>query len=148
MNCPFPKTLSMHTEIIRTFDNYFSANIILNRLQHAGIPCFLKDEYTVTIDPILSNAIGGIKLVVPSDNAEAARMMLQEFEDDYMRAAVCPKCGANDILLVPKPGATNFVTAIITWLFGSYAVAAENIYQCQKCHYESATLPLNTAEYN
>ena len=49
---------------IRTFDNYFSANILLTRLRHAGIECYLKDEYTVTIDPLLSNAIGGIKLIV------------------------------------------------------------------------------------
>ncbi len=138
----------MQTEIIRTFDNYFSANIILNRLQHAGIPCFLKDEYTVTIDPILSNAIGGIKLMVPADHADAARVMLKEFEDDYMRAAVCPHCGMNEILLVAKPGPTNYLTAIITWFFGNYAVAAENIYQCQNCKYESANLPVNTAEYN
>lgn len=48
----------MQPVIIRTFDNYFSANIILTRLQDSGIRCFLKDEYTVTIDPILSNAIG------------------------------------------------------------------------------------------
>ena len=138
----------METVLLKTFDNYFTANIILNRLQHAGIPCFLKDEYTVTIDPILSNAIGGIKLMTGIENAGIAQKILLEFEEDYMRAAVCPKCGKNEIQLVVKPGATNFLTAIFTWLFASYAVAAENIYQCQHCGYESPTLPFNTAEYN
>ncbi len=138
----------MKTVVLRTFDNYFKANIILTRLQHCGIDCFLKDEYTVTIDPILSNAIGGIKLAVDADMAETAQKLLLEFDEEYIRSAVCPKCYTNDILLVPKPGAQNFITAILTWLFSSYAVATENVYQCQKCGYESTTLPENMAEYN
>ncbi len=59
----------MNMVTLRTFDNYFLANITLTRLQNAGINCFLKDEHTVTMDPILSNAIGGIKLVVKEEDA-------------------------------------------------------------------------------
>jgi hypothetical protein len=54
----------MELVTIQSFDNFFSANIQLTRLRAVGIECYLKDEYTVTIDPLLSNAIGGIKLVV------------------------------------------------------------------------------------
>ena len=138
----------MQPVIIRTFDNYFSANIILTRLQDAGIHCYLKDEYTVTIDPILSNAIGGIKLVVNPADAEAAQTLLAEFDEEYMKSVECPKCGEHNIILVPKPGAGNFITAIFTWLFSSYAVAAESVYQCQQCGYETKTLPENVAAYN
>ena len=138
----------MQTVILKTFDNYFSANIILTRLQDAGINCYLKDEYTVTIDPILSNAIGGIKLAVAIEDAVSARKMLAQFDEEYNRSAVCPVCNKNEIILVAKPGVTNYLTAIFTWLFSSYAVAAENIYQCQHCGYESKTLPENTAAYN
>ena len=138
----------MQTVILKTFDNYFSANIILTRLQDAGINCYLKDEYTVTIDPILSNAIGGIKLAVAIEDAVTARKMLAQFDEEYNRSAVCPVCNKNEIILVAKPGVTNYLTAIFTWLFSSYAVAAENIYQCQHCGYESKTLPENTAAYN
>lgn len=134
--------------VLRTFDNYFKANIILTRLQHSGINCFLKDEYTVTIDPILSNAIGGIKLAVRGEDAEMAEKLLQEFEEEYLRSAECPKCSANDILLIPKAGAQNYITAILTWLFSSYAVATENVYKCQQCGYESKTFPENNAAYN
>jgi len=35
------------------------------------------------------------------------------------------------------------VTAILSWLFGDYAVSAENIYQCSSCKFESSTLPEN-----
>ena len=137
----------METVILTSFDNYFSANIMLSRMQQAGIPCFLKDEYTVTIDPILSNAIGGIKLAVPERFATKAFAMLKQFEEEYLQSAVCPQCGNNRISLVSKKGTANFITAILTWLFSSYAVAPEKIYQCLDCGYETETLPENNPEY-
>lgn len=131
----------METVTLKTFDNYFSANIILSRLQQAGIPCYLRDEYTVTIDPILSNAIGGIKLTVNLDDVPDASKLLQQFEEEYLRSVECPQCAGNNILHVCRAGAGNFITAILTWLFSSYAVAPEKVYQCQNCNYESVTLP-------
>lgn len=127
--------------MIRTFDNYFLANITLTKLQDAGIDCFLKDEHTVTMDPILSNAIGGIKLVVKEEDAEDAKQLLQQFDEAYLRSVKCPKCGATAINQVNKPGATNFLTAILTWAFSSYALAPEQVYQCGNCGFESQTLP-------
>ena len=138
----------METITVRTFDNYFSANIILTRLQNAGIICYLKDEYTVTIDPILSNAIGGIKLNVRLKDALTVADLLKQFDEEYLRSAECPECGSNNILFVPVKGAGNFLTAIFTWIFSSYAVTAESIYQCQGCGYESKTLPENKSAYN
>jgi hypothetical protein len=58
----------MELVTVRTFNNYFSANIMLSKLKDGGIRCYLKDEFTVTVDPILSNAVGGIKLVVNKDD--------------------------------------------------------------------------------
>lgn len=49
---------------IKTFDNYIPANLLLSKMLDQDIHCYLKDEFTVTIDPILANAIGGIKLCV------------------------------------------------------------------------------------
>lgn len=126
---------------LRTFDNYFLANITLTKLQDAGITCYLKDEHTVTMDPILSNAIGGIKLVVKEEDVEDAKTLLQQFDEDYLRSVKCPKCGQSQITQVSKPGATNFFTAILTWMFSSYAIAPENIYRCGNCGYETESLP-------
>ena len=99
------------------FDNYFSANIWLTRLQDAGIHCFLLDENTVTIDPILTNAIGGIKLAVSEEDEAAARDMLLAFEQEYRRSARCPRCGSDQFLQVPRRNAGNMLTAVLTWLF-------------------------------
>lgn len=131
----------MELIILRTFDNYFLANILLTKLRDAGLECYLKDEYTVTIDPLLSNAIGGIKLVTKKSNATKAYALLNHFDNEYRNAVRCPKCGSNDIVLMPKQSAENFIAAIASWLFSAYAVSAENIYQCNKCGYQSEQLP-------
>ena len=65
---------------IRAYDNYIYAHIVLGRLQDAGIICHLKDEFTVTIDPLLSPALGGIKIMVAESQVERAEEILAESE--------------------------------------------------------------------
>ena len=61
---------------LRSFDNYIPAHIVLGRLKEEYINCYLQDEYSATIDPIISNAIGGIKLMVAESQAERAAEVL------------------------------------------------------------------------
>lgn len=130
----------MELVVVKTFDNYFLANITLTRLHAAGVECYLKDEYTVTIDPILTNAIGGIKLVVKRKDVRHVMAVLQQYEKEYLQSAVCPVCGQAAFAYVAKPGVANYMTAILTWIFSSYAVAPEYVYQCGNCGYESERL--------
>lgn len=131
----------MNLVTVKTFDNYFTANILLTKLHAAGVECYLKDENTVTIDPMLSNAIGGIKLVARKSDEAMVKQLLADYETEYLNAATCPKCGSNNIAYIAKPGATNYLTAIFTWLFSSYAVAPDYVYQCENCGFESERLP-------
>lgn len=141
-----PKKAAMELVTVKTFDNYFTANIFLTRLQADGINCFLKDENTVTIDPILCNAIGGIKLVVAKKDEVTTIKTLRAYQIEYLLSATCPTCGSNSFSYVTKPGASNYLTAIITWLFSSYAVAPEYVYKCGNCNYESENLPDTTGK--
>lgn len=67
-----------------TFDNYLTANLTLNKYLNEGIECYLKDEFTVTIDPLLSNAIGGIKLVVREDCLETAQALYLRLQQENL----------------------------------------------------------------
>jgi Putative prokaryotic signal transducing protein len=138
----------METTTLQTFDNYFSANIILTRLQNEGIVCYLKDEYTSTLNPFFGNVIGGIKLAVDDRQVEKATVLLKQFHDEFMKAAVCHDCGLNEIILESAPTPLNFITKLFTWMFTNYPIAAESIYKCQSCGYESKTLPENVSELN
>lgn len=139
----------MDLVILQTFDNYFTANIQLARLRAAGIECYLKDEYVATIDPFLSNAIGGIKLMVRKSEEHRVRNLLREMNSSSNSPLLCPQCASHKFILVPKRSAENMLAAITTWLFSAYAVSAENVYQCSDCGYESETLPeKQTESYN
>lgn len=138
----------MQTVVLKTFFNYIPAHIISGRLQSEGIRCHLFDEASVTMAPFLGSAIGGIKLVVDEADEVRARNLLNEYEEQYRMAATCPKCGANDIQLLPKKSAGNMLTAILTWAFSNYAVSADHVYTCGKCGFETDTLPENTYTLN
>ena len=127
--------------LLRSFDNYISASLTLARLDEEGITCYLKDEYTVTIDPILSNAVGGIKLMVHPDDFEEASKLITGFDKDYRESLKCPACGSGDIEYISKPGVKNWATAILSWFFSSYALASEQVYHCYGCSHEFKDLP-------
>lgn len=133
---------------LQTFDNYFTANIQLTRLRAAGIECYLKDEYTVTIDPILSNAIGGIKLVIRKGEERKVKKILNELNSDLHNPLLCAQCGSRNFITVAKKSPQNIIAAISTWLLSYYAVSVANIYQCSDCAYESEALPEDPAPYN
>jgi hypothetical protein len=63
---------------IRRYDTYVPAHIALGKLLHAGIKAHLQDEHTVTIDPLLNLAVGGIKLFVLNEEVEIAEKILNE----------------------------------------------------------------------
>ncbi len=65
---------------LRSFDNYIHANIQLGMLQDSGINCHLQDEFIITIDPLLSPAIGGMKLMVHETQAQRAIKILEEVD--------------------------------------------------------------------
>lgn len=53
--------------------------VVVQELLHAaGIQTFVKDELTAQINPLFSNAIGGIKLQVPEKDLEQAIAILKE----------------------------------------------------------------------
>jgi DNA-directed RNA polymerase subunit RPC12/RpoP len=82
---------------IGSFDNYISANLQLSLLQEEGIQCYLKDEYTITIDPLLSPAIGGMKLMVYETQTTRAKEILEEAGKAYLLHVDCPRCGRNTL---------------------------------------------------
>src|SRR5436305_383067 len=88
---------------IRAYDNYVYANMKLSLLKEAGIDCHMKDEYTVTIDPLLSPMVGGMKVMVEERDLERAEELLKEGEQLYLESIPCPVC---------KQAALEFVSEI------------------------------------
>lgn len=68
----------MNFVLLATYENYVDAHIVQGRLEEEGIRCWLKDEHTLTINPLWNNAMGYIKLMVPEEQLERARDILSE----------------------------------------------------------------------
>lgn len=127
---------------VRTYDNYIPANMMLQRLEEEGIRAWLQDEHTVTIDPILANAVGGIKLMVYHEQVPRAMDILQHIEQAYKKSVTCPRCGSTNVHFVTQTSnPANWLSAIASWLFGNYAISVKQVYHCFDCEYEFGELP-------
>jgi predicted RNA-binding Zn-ribbon protein involved in translation (DUF1610 family) len=132
----------MNFIVAQVYTNYIDANIIMGRLEEEGINCWLKDENTVTIDPILTNAVGGIKLMVPESQADRAFDLLRQFRTEQQSHLKCPRCGSSNIDLVTTPRkASNWLGVIIGLLFTNYALSTDKVYHCFECGFEFEELP-------
>ncbi len=58
--------------VVAAYDNYIEAHLAMGLLEDVDIRCWLKDENAVTISPFISNAVGGIKLMVTEPQMERA----------------------------------------------------------------------------
>ena len=120
---------------IGSFDNYIAANLQLQILQEEGIACYLKDEYTITLDPLLSPAIGGIKLMVPESQSERAVAILDEVSKKFLQHFACPRCGAHAleaITEVTRP--TGFWNKLKLVALNGQPQQVKNYYRCTSCN--------------
>ena len=53
--------------------------VLKTKLESDGIDCFVSDENTVSANPFLANAIGGVKLKVKTEDAERAIKVMNAF---------------------------------------------------------------------
>jgi hypothetical protein len=117
-----------------TFTNYIDANLFLIHLQEEGINCWLKDEHTVTIDPIISNAIGGIKLMVHESQNERAAALLRTMLNKEKLQTPCVKCGSHNVeYIISNHKPANWLSAIVTFILGDFAMAPHKVYHCFNC---------------
>lgn len=90
---------------IRQFRDLPEALLAKGSLESAGVQAFLGDDNIVRMDWLVSNAVGGIKLQVESDDVEAAnRILEQPILENFDVSGVeryeqphCPKCGSLDV---------------------------------------------------
>ena len=83
---------------IGAFEYVADVQIIRTKLESEGITVFLRDEYTLNTDPLISSAIGGVKLQVYSRDRDRALAIYDEVrsyaQDDNGKPVVCPNCRA------------------------------------------------------
>lgn len=123
--------------VVNAYQNYVDAHIAMGVLEEKGIECWLKDENTVTIDPILTNAVGGIKVMVKKEEGQKAWDILENLRQQQKATVTCPKCGSHNIELVTTPRkASNWASALIGFFITSYAMPGGKANHCFDCSHE------------
>ncbi|WNH13815.1 DUF2007 domain-containing protein [Thalassobellus suaedae] len=126
---------------IAKFQYSSEAQIIKGRLESEGIDVFLSDNFTIDTDPLVSNAIGGVKLKVLTKDALKAENILNNISkyslDDEGNSLDCPNCNSNKIQLFSTiKDFKSFFSFIIGFLFGTLPFYAKDKYRCDVCNHE------------
>jgi hypothetical protein len=118
---------------IGSYSTPYEANMVKSQLESAGIPVFIADEYTIGMNWLYSNALGGVKVLVPESLAlEAQELLATEFETPPTRdltTATCPQCGSKNT--------GDFLdkrSSFITWIFSGFPLLLPaNKKKCSDC---------------
>ncbi len=116
---------------ISKYENSFDAEIAKGRLQSEGIKAFIHDSHMVNVNWMMSNAIGGVKLIVCRPDAEkAAEILGIEYQDSEIKTwGFCPDCGSSK--LAPK---TDRRVTNLTWiLLGVPLLFPRKQFLCEEC---------------
>jgi hypothetical protein len=127
---------------LRTFDNAIDAHLICSKLESEGIQTFLFDENIISLNPLYSNMIGGIKLKIAEGELDHARKVLREVDaspltDENDKVITCPKCQSENISIGHRSiksfgGIISFIVALLFSVFPFY----NSVKQCKNCGYE------------
>ena len=125
-------------QTIARYEYSSEAHIVKGRLEAEGIEVFMADSYTIDTDPLVSNAIGGVKLKVLSENVVAAKQILNSISnsavDQNGSLLSCPKCGEQSLELFSTiTNLKSFFAFVFGFLFGTLPFYTRYKYLCNHC---------------
>lgn len=131
----------MNLITIARFQYTSEALIIQGKLESEGIQTFLADSTTINTDPLVSNAIGGVKLQVWENDLEKAKTILDQISeyslDNEGEPLSCPNCGKQKIDMVTSVSDNKSLWGfIIGCMFGSLPLFMKYKYKCSECNFE------------
>jgi len=112
------------------------AHIARASLEAAGIPAVIADEHTISMQWLYSNALGGVKVLVPPEFAnEARRILATDFSAAVELAtgttkATCSACGGTNLEPFTKGKRSAFMVFL---LLGFPLFFYKHGYKCADC---------------
>ena len=119
--------------IVKRFDNSIDAHLFRISLEAEGIDCYLFDEEIVSLNPLYSNAVGGIKAKVRQEDLERTFEFLRTIEIEQI--PVCPFCGSSDTFLdyTSKKALPNWIASLFSLLTVTYPLSRKMQNTCKSC---------------
>ena len=113
------------------------ATLIQVELAGHGIDSELDGEHTVLADPLFSQAVGGIQILVHEDQAEQARQLVEAFlaaQDTAkeLQYKTCPSCAAEAGEPIKRGLLFGFAVVLTVGIFSMLHPFAK--YRCTTCN--------------
>tara|TARA_R100001377_G_scaffold82850_1_gene63645 strand:+ start:733 stop:1146 length:414 start_codon:yes stop_codon:yes gene_type:complete len=126
---------------ISVFQYTTEAEIIKGRLEAEGIHVFLSDSTTIDTNPIVSNAIGGVKLKVYAEQEAEAIAILKSISsyslDNDGQAISCPNCHKHQVdVFSTIKDLKSFSAFLVGFIFGTLPFHTRYKYRCEACKTE------------
>ena len=126
---------------IATYQYSSEAQIIKGRLEADGVEVFLTDNYTIDTDPLVSNAIGGVKLKVYATDEARAKAILESIAavslDDEGEPVCCPNCQQERVqLFTTVTDAKSLGAFLVGFFFGTLPFYTRYQYRCDQCNHK------------
>lgn len=114
------------------------AQIIKGRLEAEGIEVFLADNHTIDTDPLVSNAIGGVKIFVRKENEKKALEVLESINkyslNDEGVEILCPKCNSSKVEYMSNiRNLKSLFFFMFSFLLTVLPIYIKYEYRCENC---------------
>ena len=90
---------------LAVFENSTEAHLVKSKLDSEGLKTMLMDERTIDSDPLISQAVGGVKLQVHNKDLDSALKIYNEIraynKDENENDIHCTNCNSTRILTAP-----------------------------------------------
>lgn len=101
----------------------------------------MRDNLTIDTDPLVSNAIGGVKLYVACADYQRAIAILDEISkytlNNEGELISCPNCKEKKVqLLSVVDDAKSFFSMLLALLFAVLPFYVKRKYKCDACGYQ------------
>ncbi|MFM2214263.1 MAG: hypothetical protein RL427_1526 [Bacteroidota bacterium] len=128
-------------QLLRRFQYSSEAIIYQGKLESQGIEVFLRDNHVVDTNPLYSNAVGGVKLYVKTEDVNKAIEILQDISlyslDDNHKLVQCPNCGATQAEMVTSISSIKMLVAyVMSVLLLALPFVTQHKYKCAHCKLE------------
>ncbi|QNH51677.1 DUF2007 domain-containing protein [Acinetobacter venetianus] len=128
----------MHWVVAETYSFPYEAQIAKTQLEAMAIPARIENEHTINMDWLYSNALGGVRLLVPQEHLSVAQSILaQDFSQDVdqilgSEQISCPRCGSTEV----EPYTQGKKPAYLVFLLIGFPLFFyKNGMKCKKCQY-------------
>lgn len=128
-------------KLLRRFQYSSEAVIYQGKLESMGVEVFMRDNNIVDSNPLYSNAVGGVKMFVKTEDFDKANEVLGDVSlysvDDDNQPLKCPECGAEQVDMVTSiKDWKTFLAFVFSWISSLFPIYAKYKYKCQNCKHE------------